>query len=76
MQEETGMQFRNLAPMFDELQDLLSAKGCRVTELTVTFYPQRDEGQGPSIAAEVATCLPRPTEETLWRRPRKARLWS
>lgn len=70
------MQFRNLAPMFDELQDLFSTKGCRVTEVTVTFYPQCEEDQEPSIAAEVTTCLPRMAGEFFWRRPRKARLWS
>jgi hypothetical protein len=28
--------------MLDEMQAILTAKGCRVTEVSVTFYPLQD----------------------------------
>jgi hypothetical protein len=34
--------------MLDELQAIFAAKGCRVTEVSVTFYPPQEcEGQEP-----------------------------
>lgn len=36
------MQLSRLGPMFDELQAVLRSKGCRMTEMSVTFYPLQD----------------------------------
>lgn len=41
------MQLTRLGAMLDELQAVLTAKGCRLTEVSVTFYPFQD-GEGRS----------------------------
>ncbi len=37
------MTLEGIGPMLDELRTMLTSVGCRVTEMSVTFYPQDDE---------------------------------
>jgi hypothetical protein len=46
---------QNLGPMLAELRAVLHARGCKVTEMCVTFYPP---DEGPVTAPETPlTCL-------------------
>lgn len=48
MEGSRAVRLTNLGSMLDELQAILTAKGCRVTEVSVTFYPPQDcEGRAP-----------------------------
>jgi hypothetical protein len=47
---------QSLGPLLAELQAVLQAKGCRVTEMSVTFYPTPDDSVAMpvSVASEPA----------------------
>jgi hypothetical protein len=48
MKGEHTVRLTSLGSMLDELQAIFAAKGCRVTEVSVTFYPPQEcEGQAP-----------------------------
>lgn len=43
------MQLKSLGLLLDELQAVLKSKGCKVTEISVTFYPlEESELVGPA----------------------------
>jgi hypothetical protein len=47
-----AVQLTSLGSMLDELQAVFAAKGCRLTEVSVTLYPPQDcEGQAPDDEA-------------------------
>ena len=47
-EREYAVRLTSLGSMLDELQAIFAAKGCRVTEVSVTFYPPQEcEGQAP-----------------------------
>jgi hypothetical protein len=47
-EREYTVRLTSLGAMLDELQAIFAAKGCRLTEMSVTFYPSQDcEGQAP-----------------------------
>ncbi|MGQ4807864.1 hypothetical protein NKDENANG_01229 [Candidatus Entotheonellaceae bacterium PAL068K] len=48
------MTLESLGPMLDELQTMLSAVGCKVTEMSVTLYPQEDEKQKGTVEEALA----------------------